>query len=111
MCGIVAFFSPSTPVDPEALRRATATLHHRGPDGQRHWLDAKGSVGLGHARLSIATLPPGPAPSATALTPGSAPTWGEGRRSAVLPHAPGGRGAGGEGRVRELIQSTDACSS
>ena len=78
MCGIVAFFSPSTPVDPEALRRATATLHHRGPDGQRHWLDAKGSVGLGHARLSIATLPPGPAPSATALTPGSSPTRGEG---------------------------------
>lgn len=62
MCGIVAFFSPSTPVNPEALRRATATLHHRGPDGQRHWLDGTGSVGLGHARLGIIDLEGGAQP-------------------------------------------------
>jgi asparagine synthase (glutamine-hydrolysing) len=64
MCGIVAVFSSSTPVDPEALRRATASLHHRGPDGQGLWRDASGRVGLGHARLSIIDLEGGAQPLA-----------------------------------------------
>ena len=34
MCGIVAMFSRSGPVSVEALKRATQTLHHRGPDGR-----------------------------------------------------------------------------
>jgi asparagine synthase (glutamine-hydrolysing) len=62
MCGIVAVFSAAAPVDPEALRRATASLHHRGPDGQRQWIDAMGRVGLGHARLSIIDLEGGAQP-------------------------------------------------
>ena len=62
MCGIVAIFSLSAPVDPDLLRRATASLHHRGPDGQRQWIDGTGRVGLGHARLSIIDLDGGAQP-------------------------------------------------
>lgn len=62
MCGIVAILSSSTPVDPEHLRRATNSLHHRGPDGQRTWIDPAGRVGLGHARLSVIDLEGGAQP-------------------------------------------------
>ncbi|MCI0549014.1 MAG: hypothetical protein L0027_17255 [Candidatus Rokubacteria bacterium] len=64
MCGIVAFFSTGAPVSPEALRRATRALHHRGPDGQRQWIAPHGRVGLGHARLSIIDLTTGDQPIA-----------------------------------------------
>jgi asparagine synthase (glutamine-hydrolysing) len=64
MCGIVAFFSTGAPVSPEALRRATRALHHRGPDGQRQWIASHGRVGLGHARLSIIDLATGDQPIA-----------------------------------------------
>ena len=40
MCGIVAIFSRRKPISEGALQRATASLHHRGPDGQRHWISA-----------------------------------------------------------------------
>ena len=53
MCGIVAIYSRGRPVSLEALRRATAALRHRGPDGDRTWLSADGRTGLGHTRLSI----------------------------------------------------------
>jgi asparagine synthetase B (glutamine-hydrolysing) len=56
MCGLVAVFSNDQPVDPEALRRATHALRHRGPDGERTWIGGGGRVGLGHARLSIIDL-------------------------------------------------------
>jgi asparagine synthase (glutamine-hydrolysing) len=62
MCGIVGFHSPDRPVSPQVLARATATLYHRGPDGQRHWVDPTGRVGLGHARLSIIDLDTGDQP-------------------------------------------------
>jgi asparagine synthase (glutamine-hydrolysing) len=62
MCGIVAFFSSRRPVAPAALERATRTLHHRGPDGQRQWISDDGLVGLGHARLSIIDLTTGDQP-------------------------------------------------
>src|SRR6516162_7099090 len=64
MCGIAAFFSRKEPVSGEILKRATARLHHRGPDGQHHWLSADGHVGLGHARLSIIDLVGGDQPIA-----------------------------------------------
>ncbi len=64
MCGIVAMFSRSGPVSVEALKRATQTLHHRGPDGQRHWVAPHGRVALGHARLSIIDLVTGDQPIA-----------------------------------------------
>jgi asparagine synthase (glutamine-hydrolysing) len=65
MCGIVAFFSRREPVSQAALERATRSLHHRGPDGQRHWISADRRVGLGHARLSIIDLATGDQPIAS----------------------------------------------
>ncbi len=64
MCGIVAILSHGRQVSPEALARAVARLHHRGPDGQRCWLAPDGLVGLGHARLSIIDLEGGAQPIA-----------------------------------------------
>ncbi|MFZ0394362.1 MAG: asparagine synthase (glutamine-hydrolyzing) [Terracidiphilus sp.] len=65
MCGIVAVFSRREPVSPVALDRATRSLYHRGPDGQRHWISGDGRVGLGHARLSIIDLVTGDQPIAS----------------------------------------------
>ena len=59
MCGIVALFSHRAPIVEAALRRATASLHHRGPDGQGHWISSDRRVALGHARLSIIDLATG----------------------------------------------------
>jgi len=64
MCGIVAMFSERRPVSAEQLRRATARLEHRGPDGQRQWIAPHQRVGLGHARLSIIDLTTGDQPIA-----------------------------------------------
>jgi asparagine synthase (glutamine-hydrolysing) len=64
MCGIVGIFGQPGSVDAGRLERATAALYHRGPDGQRHWLAADRSVGLGHARLSIIDLEGGSQPLA-----------------------------------------------
>jgi len=64
MCGIVAIYHPHGKVSLETLSRATARLHHRGPDGQRQWIAPHGRVGLGHARLSIIDLVTGDQPIA-----------------------------------------------
>ena len=64
MCGIVALFSHRDPISVPALHRAIQSLHHRGPDGQRHWVAANQRVGLGHARLSIIDLLTGDQPIA-----------------------------------------------
>ncbi|HEY3988407.1 MAG TPA: asparagine synthase (glutamine-hydrolyzing) [Acidobacteriaceae bacterium] len=65
MCGIVAFFSRRDPVCAAALERATQSLYHRGPDGQRHWISPDHRVALGHARLSIIDLATGDQPIAS----------------------------------------------
>jgi asparagine synthase (glutamine-hydrolysing) len=65
MCGIVAIFSRRDPVSSAAIERATQSLHHRGPDGQRHWISADRRVALGHARLSIIDLATGDQPIAS----------------------------------------------
>ncbi|HET7103263.1 MAG TPA: asparagine synthase (glutamine-hydrolyzing) [Terracidiphilus sp.] len=62
MCGIVGVYSRREPVSPVALQRATKSLYHRGPDGQREWISADRHVGLGHARLSIIDLTTGDQP-------------------------------------------------
>src|SRR5262245_60766834 len=62
MCGIVAVYARRGVVDLDTVRRATAHLQHRGPDGQRHWLSPDRRVGLGHARLSIIDLTTGDQP-------------------------------------------------
>src|SRR5436190_11606007 len=64
MCGIAAFFSNNKRVSAEALKRATKSLHHRGPDSQGVWLSPNCRVGLGHARLSIIDLTTGDQPIA-----------------------------------------------
>jgi asparagine synthase (glutamine-hydrolysing) len=65
MCGIVGIFSRSGPIGADRLQRATRSLLHRGPDGQRHWISPDGLVGLGHARLSIIDLATGSQPIAS----------------------------------------------
>ena len=65
MCGIVAMFSRKGPVSLTALQAATRRLHHRGPDGQGHWVSSDGRIALGHARLSIIDLTTGDQPIAS----------------------------------------------
>jgi len=56
MCGILFIHNKKieTPVLEEKLRRAQSVLLHRGPDESGTWF--KGSVGVGHVRLSILDL-------------------------------------------------------
>lgn len=65
MCGIVAFFSRRDPISETVLHRATQSLYHRGPDGQRHWMSPDRRIALGHARLSIIDLTTGDQPIAS----------------------------------------------
>ena len=65
MCGIIGVFSRRGPVSPAVLERATQSMYHRGPDGQRQWISSDGKVGLGHARLSIIDLSTGDQPIAS----------------------------------------------
>ncbi len=65
MCGIVALFSHREPISEATLCRATQSLYHRGPDGQRHWISPDRKVALGHARLSIIDLTTGDQPIAS----------------------------------------------
>lgn len=65
MCGIVALFSRRDPISEAIMERATRSLYHRGPDGQRHWISPNRRVGLGHARLSIIDLMTGDQPIAS----------------------------------------------
>ena len=52
MCGIAGYLGALRHADPEdALRRAAAVLHHRGPDAAATWRDA--GVGFAHTRLAI----------------------------------------------------------
>lgn len=52
MCGVVALLNlDGRPVDRALLARMTATLAHRGPDGEDVWVE--GPVGLGHRRLAV----------------------------------------------------------
>jgi asparagine synthase (glutamine-hydrolysing) len=57
MCGIVGFRSPDRfDALSNALRAATDTLRHRGPDGEGLFLDVRAGVGLGHRRLAVLDL-------------------------------------------------------
>jgi asparagine synthase (glutamine-hydrolysing) len=64
MCGIVAMFSRRYVISPATVERATKSLYHRGPDGQRQWISPDRKVALGHARLSIIDLSTGDQPIA-----------------------------------------------
>lgn len=55
MCGIAGIIRfDGSPIDPTSLDRLTDALAHRGPDGRGTVM--RGSVGLGHRRLSILDL-------------------------------------------------------
>src|SRR5947199_10383074 len=61
MCAIAGLISVGTdPVDPGLVRRMTAALAHRGPDGEGWWTD--GEAALGHRRLAIIDLEGGAQP-------------------------------------------------
>ena len=56
MCGIAGILSKSHPVQIRELKKMTDIIHHRGPDGDGHWIHETGNIGLGHRRLSIIDL-------------------------------------------------------
>ena len=59
MCGIAGIFLTSRHADPRRLsciEQMTATLQHRGPDGDGIWIDAGAGVAFGHRRLAIIDL-------------------------------------------------------
>jgi asparagine synthase (glutamine-hydrolysing) len=61
MCGIAGFVNrPGEPADRAILERMTATLAHRGPDGDGFYVE--GPAALGHRRLSIIDLSGGAEP-------------------------------------------------
>jgi asparagine synthase (glutamine-hydrolysing) len=65
MCGIAGLLQlDGAPAPPRLVERMTATLAHRGPDGEGVYVD--GPVGLGHRRLAVIDLSPaGHQPMAT----------------------------------------------
>src|SRR5258708_19925346 len=58
MCGIagIANLTATTPPDEVRVASMIAMLRHRGPETTSIYLDQRGRVGLGHARLSIIDL-------------------------------------------------------
>jgi len=63
MCGIAGFVnSEGFPADRSTIARMTATLRHRGPDGDG--FHCQGPVALGHRRLSIVDVAAGDQPMA-----------------------------------------------
>lgn len=62
MCGITAVLSRRSSIDPQRMLAGTASLHHRGPDGQRYWMATDCRAALGHTRLSIIDLTTGDQP-------------------------------------------------
>lgn len=66
MCGICGQynFQNASPVDPDVIRRMTASVAHRGPDDEGGFIS--GNLGLGFRRLSIIDLAGGHQPMADA---------------------------------------------
>src|SRR6266700_4085984 len=62
MCGICGIASTRGAVDPDRLRRMSATLTHRGPDSDGEHVDA--GIGLAARRLAIIDLETGDQPVA-----------------------------------------------
>jgi asparagine synthase (glutamine-hydrolysing) len=63
MCGITGIFDRTgNPVNRQLLKAMTASIGHRGPDGEGLYIDHE--IGLGHRRLSIIDLGGGAQPLA-----------------------------------------------
>jgi asparagine synthase (glutamine-hydrolysing) len=61
MCGIAGFVVSPGPEAQTLKARAeamSATIRHRGPDSDGHWIDVAHGVALGHRRLAIVDLSP-----------------------------------------------------
>ncbi len=62
MCGIAGFFDPTHSTPPETslekVEQMAGALHHRGPDDQGSWIDAKVGLAFGFRRLAILDLSP-----------------------------------------------------
>ena len=59
MCGIAGILSAdAAKISPERLKKMTAAIAHRGPDGEHTWISPSGLAGLGHRRLAIIDLSP-----------------------------------------------------
>jgi len=57
MCGIAGIISTSSELIPEIhLKKMIDAIAYRGPDGEGTWNNEKGSIQLGHRRLSIIDL-------------------------------------------------------
>ncbi len=57
MCGITGLFVPGGDRDLQGQVRAmTATVAHRGPDGDGTWTDDERGISLGHRRLAVVGL-------------------------------------------------------
>jgi asparagine synthase (glutamine-hydrolysing) len=57
MCGIAGILLHSSNYAASVhIKKMTEALAHRGPDGEMHWSNHKGTVHLGHRRLSIIDL-------------------------------------------------------
>ncbi len=53
MCGIAGIISSSEQVSSTQLEAMVQKLRHRGPDGQKHWVNKDKNVGFAHSRLAI----------------------------------------------------------
>jgi len=62
MCGITAVLSRRSTIEPNTMLAGMRSLHHRGPDGQQHWMSSDCRAALGHTRLSIIDLTTGDQP-------------------------------------------------
>ncbi len=61
MCGFCGVLSlDGAPVQSQSIAAMSATLRHRGPDGEGHYVDR--SIGLGHRRLAIVDVSGGAQP-------------------------------------------------
>ena len=57
MCGIAGIVSLEKKfVSTERLKQMTNALAHRGPDGEKIWINPSNEIGFGHRRLSIIDL-------------------------------------------------------
>ena len=59
MCGIagIAALPGAGDLVPD-IRKMTAAIAYRGPDGEGHWTDADAGIALGHRRLAVIDLSP-----------------------------------------------------
>lgn len=56
MCGIAGIVTSQEKITEGKIRQMTDAIRHRGPDGEGCFINAEGTVGLGHRRLSIIDL-------------------------------------------------------